>query len=121
MKKDPKVSRSPASSKKDRYPESPDKLPIKFSSSDVANKDTFSNAPYAQQNREIAAEQLGMRNFFYNNVDPRRKQELSDSRLIQEDHSMVSNLPQKMEHHTFDPNVYPERLAMYNQSTKAKR
>lgn len=121
MKKDPKVSKSPASSKKDRYPESPDKLPRKYSSSDVTNPDTYSSDPRAQENRELESEESMMRSFFYNNVDPRRKQELSDSRLVQEDHLAVANLSEIMQHHTFDANEFPERLAMYNQSTRAKR
>lgn len=61
-----------------------------------------------------------MRNF-YSNVDPRRKQELSDSRMVSEDHNAVANLSPKPVYHTFNPDEYPERLAMYNQSTRTKR
>lgn len=32
-------------------------------------------------------------NSFYDTVDPRRKKEVMDSRMIQEDHSAPSNLP----------------------------
>lgn len=73
------------------------------------------------KNVESYSEEMMMRNFFYNNVDPRRKQELSDARMIQEDHNAVANLSERFQHHTFDANEYPERLAMYNQSTKARR
>jgi hypothetical protein len=62
-----------------------------------------------------------MRSSFYDNVDPRRKQELADSRMIQENKNAVSNLSETFLNHTFDANEYPERLAMYNQSKKAKR
>jgi hypothetical protein len=65
--------------------------------------------------------EMVMRSSFYNNVDPRRKQELADSRMIQEDTNAVANLSKTFLNHTFDANEYPERLAMYNQSTKAKR
>ena len=65
--------------------------------------------------------EMVMRSSFYGNVDPRRKQELADSRMIQEDHNSVANLSETFLNHTFDANEYPERLAMYNQSRKAKR
>lgn len=51
-------------------------------------------------------------------VDPRRKQELADSRMIQEDHSKVSNLSEHGFQKEFNPSAYPERLAMYKQSDR---
>jgi len=68
------------------------------------------------KNVEIFSEEMMMRNMFYNNVDPRRKQELADARMIQEDQSKVANLSETFLNHTFDANQYPERLAMFNQS-----
>jgi hypothetical protein len=62
-----------------------------------------------------------MRESFYNNVDPRRKQELADSRMIQEDHKAMANLSDKAIHKQFNAWEYPERLAMYNQSDWKKR
>lgn len=62
-----------------------------------------------------------MSGIFYDNVDPRRKQELADSRMVQEDHGSMANLSNTPRYHTFNPDEYPERLAMYNQSSKAKR
>lgn len=62
-----------------------------------------------------------MRSSFYNNVDPRRKQELVDSRMIQEDTRSVANLSETFLNHTFDANEFPERLAMYNQSQRRRR
>ena len=52
------------------------------------------------------------------NVDPRRKQELADARMIQEDQSAMSNLSERAIHREFDAWEYPERLAMYNQSSR---
>lgn len=63
---------------------------------------------------------LMMRNTFYTNVDPRRKQELSDSRMIQEDHTKMANLSEHGYQRQFNAWEYPERLAMYNQSTKTR-
>ena len=54
------------------------------------------------------------------NVDPRRKQELMDARMIQEDHNAMANLSNKPIHREFDAWEYPERLAMYNQSSKKR-
>ncbi len=64
---------------------------------------------------------LIIRDSFYNNVDPRRKQELADARMIQEDDRAMANLSETPVYHTFDAGKYPERLAMYNQSTKTRR
>lgn len=36
---------------------------------------------------------IGMRNSFFNNVDPRRQQERRDFRMVQEDHTKMANLP----------------------------
>lgn len=57
----------------------------------------------------------------YENVDPRRKQERADARMISEDHNAMANLHGKPIYHTFDAWKYPERLAMYDQSEKFKK
>ncbi|HVW99277.1 MAG TPA: hypothetical protein VHA52_02385 [Candidatus Babeliaceae bacterium] len=54
------------------------------------------------------------------NVDPRRKQELMDARRIQEDPIGMANLSDKFIHQEFDAGEFPERLAMYNQSSYKK-
>lgn len=54
---------------------------------------------------------------FYNNVDPRRKQELADSRMIQEDHNALANLSPRFIHREFNPDKYVEHFDMYNQDT----
>ena len=54
------------------------------------------------------------------NVDPRRKQELTDARMIQEDHNAMANLSGKVINKQFNAWRYPERLAMYNQNTGKK-
>jgi hypothetical protein len=54
------------------------------------------------------------------NVDPRRKQEMMDARRIQEDHASMANLSGRVINQEFDAWEYPERLAMYNQSSKKK-
>jgi hypothetical protein len=119
--KDPKATKSPRSISKNRYPVSPIAEPSTYKESSVTDSRTYISNPMSYQNKEMAAEDMMARSMFYNNVDPRRKQELSDSRMIQEDHSAVANLSRTFQNHTFDANEFPERLAMYNQSTKAKR
>lgn len=40
---------------------------------------------------------------FYNQLDPRRRPEREDARMIQEDHKAMSNLPTRGFQHQFDP------------------
>jgi hypothetical protein len=47
---------------------------------------------------------------FFGVVDPRRRQEKKDSRMIQEDHTKVANLPDKPLHHEFNQNKYVEHF-----------
>lgn len=66
-------------------------------------------------------ELLLMKKAFYNNVDPRRKQEQVDSNLVHEDPAAMANLSNRPVYHTWNPDEYVEKLAMYNQSTKTRR
>lgn len=50
------------------------------------------------------------------NCDPRRRQELADSRMIQEDMHSMSNLPGKPVYHEFNAWKYKEHFAGYNQN-----
>lgn len=43
-----------------------------------------------------------MRDAFYGQVDPRRRQEISDSRLVREDQQAMANLPRQAIHHEYD-------------------
>lgn len=52
----------------------------------------------------------GMAARFYNEVNPRRKQEIMDSRMIQEDHSAVANLSGKFINKRFDASRFVESL-----------
>ena len=52
------------------------------------------------------------------NVDPRRRQEQADARMVSEDHSAMANLSGRVINREFNAWKYPERLAMYNQSDK---
>jgi len=58
---------------------------------------------------------------FYSNVDPRRKQELSDSRMVNEDHNALANLSERAVYHEFNPDKYVEHLNMFNQNTRKRR
>lgn len=59
-----------------------------------------------------------LRQEFFENVDPRRKQERKDSRMVQEDHNEMANLSRKAIHREFNAWEYPERLNMFDQSDK---
>ncbi len=119
--KDPSSMKAPNFALEYLYPE-PNNAPVrKYKVSNVTNPETYISNPNQSRNKEVQEENLEMRDFFYNNVDPRRKQELADSRMIQEDHNSIANLPRQAIHSTFDPDVFPERLAMYNQSRPTKR
>ena len=48
----------------------------------------------------------------YYNIDSRRRQEREDGRMIQEDHSSMSNLSPKVINKSFDGWKYVERLSM---------
>jgi hypothetical protein len=65
--------------------------------------------------------ELLMRESFYEKVDPRRRQELSDARMIQEDQRAMANLSEREINKEFNAWAYPERLAMYNQSDRKNR
>jgi hypothetical protein len=43
---------------------------------------------------------------FYDNITPRRRQEVADSRMIQEDQQAMSNLPTKGFQRQFDPGSF---------------
>ena len=58
---------------------------------------------------------------FYRNVDPRRKQELADSRMIYEDKAAMANLKNEPTYHEFNPDKFVEKLNMFNQSNRKRR
>ncbi len=58
---------------------------------------------------------------FYTNVDPRRKQELADARMIHEDHKAMANLKNEPIYHEFNQDKYVEHLNMFNQSNRKRR
>jgi hypothetical protein len=43
---------------------------------------------------------------FYDNIDPRRRREVADSRMIQEDHRAMANLPTKGFQRQFNPGSF---------------
>jgi len=47
---------------------------------------------------------------FYHQIDPRMRQRIADSRMIQEDHNAVSNLPEQFIHEQFNANRFMEAL-----------
>lgn len=120
-KRDPARMAPSMSAEQNIYPEPSNAMPNKRSKSLATDPSVGVSNRYYEANREMAAEERQMRTFFYNNVDPRRKQELRDANMIQEDHNSIANLSETAIHQTWNANEYPERLAMYNQSTCTKR
>lgn len=53
---------------------------------------------------------MTLNEIFMGAVDPRRRQEKKDSRMVQEDHSKVANLPDRALHHEFNQNKYVEHF-----------
>lgn len=119
--RDPEPTRESRSALDDVYPQPTNNWPNKRIVSEVADPRTFMNNPKVYQNREVEEEQKMASNFFYNNVDPRRKQELSDARMVQEDHNAMANLSERPVYHTFNANEHVEKLSMFNQSTRTRR
>jgi hypothetical protein len=62
-----------------------------------------------------------MNNAFWGKVDPRRKQERTDARMISEDHTAMANLSERPVYREFNAWKYPERFDMYDQSDKSKK
>jgi hypothetical protein len=61
---------------------------------------------------------LILRATFFENVDPRRKQERQDARMIREDHTKMANLSDQAIHREFNAWQFPERLNMYDESDR---
>lgn len=53
---------------------------------------------------------VSLHDIFFGAVDPRRRQELKDARMVHEDHSAVANLPQQAQHREFNQHKYVEHL-----------
>lgn len=119
--RDPSATRVEKSELDYIYPEPTNNWPNMRRESEVSDPRTLMNNPRVYENREIEEEQKMASNFFYNNVDPRRKQELSDSRMVQEDHNAMANLSERPVYHTFNANEHMEKLSMFNQDLKTRR
>lgn len=57
---------------------------------------------------------MSMFNSFREQVDPRRRQELKDSRMISEDKNSIANLPREFKLHEFNQNRFVEHLDDFN-------
>lgn len=58
---------------------------------------------------------MKMKEAFYRKVNPRREQEIMDSRMIQEDHSAFANLSPEFINKQWDPDRYCESLGRYDE------
>lgn len=47
-----------------------------------------------------------MADTFYDRIDPRRRREVADSRMVREDHRAMANLPEKGFQRQFDPQSF---------------
>lgn len=57
---------------------------------------------------------------FYENVDPARRQERADGRMVWEDPKATANLYQQPIYHTFNPDKYCPKFSMFDQDDKFK-
>ena len=55
---------------------------------------------------------------FYHQIDPRMRQRIADSRMIQEDHNAVANLSEEFIHRQFNPARFMEALGMRNEHSE---
>lgn len=55
---------------------------------------------------------------FYRQIDPRRKPEVMDSRMVQEDHNAIANLSEQFIHKQFNPNRFMEALGRRNEDSE---
>ena len=58
---------------------------------------------------------------FRSAMDPRRKQEIMDSRMIQEDHSAVANLSETFINHEYKAFKYAERFCDSYEGVEGKK
>lgn len=58
--------------------------------------------------REVSLDkmQASMRHAFYSNIDPRRRQEMSDGGIVREDDNAMANLPRQAIHHEYPKEGY---------------
>lgn len=59
-----------------------------------------------------------MQDAFYSNVDPRRRQERKDARMISEDHRAIANLSETPIHREFNQDKWVEHLNMFDQDQR---
>lgn len=59
-----------------------------------------------------------MASAFYRHVNPKRAQEIMDSRMIQEDHNAISNLSPEFINRQFDANKYMQSLGRKDESSE---
>lgn len=55
---------------------------------------------------------------FFKQLDPRMKQRIMDSRMIQEDTNCVANLSEEFIHKQFNPNRFMEALGRRNEESE---
>ncbi len=59
-----------------------------------------------------------MNEAFYRRVNPRREQEIMDSRMIQEDMNAIANLSPNFINKQWDPDRFCESLGRYNEMSE---
>ena len=55
---------------------------------------------------------------FYRQIDPRLKQQVMDSRMMQEDEYCIANLSDKAIHRQFNPNRFMESLGFRDEKSE---
>lgn len=69
-----------------------------------------SSSPQMRMKIEMQGSLRGMQEAFYRKVNPRREQEIMDSRMIQEDHGAIANLSDAFINRQWDPDRYCQSL-----------
>ena len=61
-----------------------------------------------EYDKEVSLDRMqdAMRKAFYSNIDPRRRQEMSDGGIVMEDTNAMANLPRQAVHHEYPREGY---------------
>lgn len=61
---------------------------------------------------------MAMKEAFYRKMNPRREQEIMDSRMIREDHDAIANLSGRFINKTFDADRFVQSLGRYDEASE---
>jgi hypothetical protein len=76
------------------------------------------SSPKSRMKMQMHDSMKSMQEAFYRKVNPRREQEIMDSRMIQEDQNAIANLSDKVINRQWDPDRYCQSLGRYDERSE---